>query len=106
MVPTNEMLEPATKADLKELREELREDMKPLATKVEQLREEWKSDLEIWAGAVRAELSDNVRALRAEIANNHRVVLGELASLTRAVEESTRAHFVALDDKYRDIPRG
>ncbi len=87
MARRNGMAKPVTRA-------ELRAEVAKLATKAE-LRAEvaklaTKQDLETWGHALYARLSADVAK--------------QIAHLAKAIEESTRKLFVALDDKYKDLP--
>ena len=74
--------------------QELRDELARFATKQE-LRDELarfatKDDLQGWADALYRALSTNLQT--------------EIARFAMAIEESTRKMFVALDDKYKDLP--
>src|SRR5439155_16480056 len=84
---------------------ELREELKQYATKADLERA-----LEIWAGALRAELASKAELaefksdVTAQLASVRADVIAEIRTLTLAVQESTATHFTVLDDKYRDLP--
>jgi hypothetical protein len=75
--------------------------------------------LEVWAGAIRAEMASLHSELRSELRSEVRSELGELrtemATLRRdlaadvvshikAANEEMRAWMTAFDDRYRDLP--
>ena len=111
MSPTDEMLQPATEGDLRELgvqlRNELatRKDLNELRSATERALNELRiaterdfdRKLDLWGGALKTLIEE--KAERTE-----QLLMAQFARWATAIDESVRSYLGVLDDKYRDLP--